>query len=150
MKRTLQWVLPGALVVVLDRAVKMLTDGVQTPLIPGLIALRSVRNTGMALGLFQGGVIPILLVSAALAAACIWLLRGMRVSGWAITALSLMAGGALGNMADRLFLGYVMDMLELLFVDFYIFNVADAGVVAGAVLCGWSLLFRPGDWSKKA
>ena len=42
-----------------------------------------------------------------------------------------------------------MDMFELLFVDFYIFNVADVGVVAGAALCGASLLFRPRDWSKK-
>jgi len=73
----------------------------------------------------------------------------MNLSGWAVTGLSLMAGGALGNMIDRVAFGYVVDMFELLFMDFYIFNVADVGVVAGAVLCGASLLFRPQDWSKK-
>ena len=149
MKRKLLWMLPGALVLALDRAVKLLCDGMDRPLIPGVIALKSAHNTGMAMGLFQGGVVPILIFSAALAAACIWLLRGVRVSGWAAIGLSMMAGGALGNMIDRIFLGYVIDMLELLFVDFYIFNIADAGVVAGAVLCGISLLTRPQDWSKR-
>ena len=80
---------------------------------------------------------------------CVWLLRGMRLSGLAPVAVSLMAGGALGNLLDRLLLGYVQDMFELLFMRFYIFNLADVGVVCGAVLCGVSLLFRPGDWSKK-
>ena len=44
---------------------------------------------------------------------------------------------------------HVIDMFEFLFVDFYIFNVADVGVVCGAILCGASLLFRPQDWSKR-
>ena len=56
---------------------------------------------------------------------------------------------ALGNALDRLVYGYVIDMIELQFIDFYIFNLADVGVVCGAILCGISLLFRPQDWSNK-
>lgn len=149
MKKRFLWLAPGALVLGADRIVKCLCDGVNAPLIPGVIALKSAHNTGMALGLFAGGAPVILFVTAVLAAGCFFLLRGMRLSGLAPLGLSLMAGGALGNVIDRLAYGYVIDMFELLFIDFYIFNVADVGVVAGAVLCGVSLLFRPQDWSRR-
>ena len=143
------WFLPGLFLLLADRAVKILCEGISMPLIPGVIALREAKNTGMALGLFQGNAIGIFLLSLVLIGACIWLLRGMHLSGWAPFSLSLIAGGALGNMIDRIAYGYVIDMFEFLFVDFYIFNVADAGVVCGAILCGASLLFRPQDWSKR-
>ena len=89
------------------------------------------------------------LLTSLLLGLCIWLLRGMRLSGMAAAGVSLMAGGALGNLIDRAALGYVRDLFELLFVKFYIFNIADVGVVAGAVLCGVSLLWRPQDWSRR-
>ena len=149
MKKKMPWILPGLLILGLDRAVKLLCGQVNYTLIPGVLALKSAKNTGMALGLFQGGVWIILIASALLIALACFLLRDMRLSGWAPVGISLMAGGALGNMIDRAAFGYVMDMFELLFVDFYIFNIADVGVVAGAALCGASLLFRPRDWSKK-
>ena len=149
MKKKIPWIFPGLGVLLLDRVVKAFCSDVNGVLIPGVIALKSARNTGMALGLFQGGVWVILAVSVLLIIAAFFLLRDMRLSGWAPLGISLMAGGALGNMIDRIAYGYVMDMYELLFMDFYIFNTADVGVVAGAVICGVSLLFRPRDWSKK-
>ena len=149
MKKKIPWILPGFIILILDRVLKAACSDVNETLIPGVIALRSARNTGMALGLFQGGVWVILAVSVLLIIAAYFLLRDMRLAGWAPLGISLMAGGALGNMIDRAAFGYVMDMFEVLFMDFYIFNVADVGVVAGAVICGASLLFRPRDWSKK-
>ena len=149
MKRWICWTAPGLAVLAADRAIKAAAAGQCRPLIPGVIGLRWTENTGMALGLFQGGTAGILAVTAALAAVCWLLLRGMRLSGLAPVAVSLMAGGALGNLIDRVALGYVQDMFELLFMRFYIFNAADVGVVTGAVLCGVSLLMRPQDWSKK-
>ena len=149
MKKKIPWILPGFIILILDRVLKAACSDVNETLIPGVIALRSARNTGMALGLFQGGVWVILAVSVLLIIAAYFLLRDMRLAGWAPLGISLMAGGALGNMIDRIAYGYVIDMFEFLFVDFYIFNVADVGVVAGAAICGASLLFRPRDWSKK-
>ena len=149
MKKKIPWILPGFIILILDRVVKAACGDMNGILIPGVIALRSTRNTGMALGLFQGGVWVILAVSVLLIIAAYFLLRDMRLAGWAPLGISLMAGGALGNMIDRVAFGYVMDMFEVLFMDFYIFNVADVGVVAGAAICGASLLFRPRDWSKK-
>ena len=59
-----------------------------------------------------------------------------------------MAGGAAGNMFDRLIRGYVPDMIETLFVNFPVFNIADACLTVGCALVMISLLFRPGDWEK--
>ena len=133
-KQWMRWALPGLLVLLLDRGIK------------ALCAARPqvTQNSGMAFGMFQGNSLAILGVSLALVLGCALLLRRMKPSGLAPVAISLMAGGALGNMIDRLAYGYVIDMFP--FFDWFVFNVADVGVVAGAILCGWSLLFRPQDW----
>ena len=138
-KEGFRWVWPGLLVLLLDRLVKWLHLTVSEN--------QTVRNSGMAFGMFQGNSLVILIVSVLLLAACFFLLRKSRPSGLAPIALSMIAGGALGNMIDRLLHGYVIDMFP--FFGWFVFNVADVGVVAGAVLCGWSLLFRPQDWSAK-
>lgn len=149
MKKFLTWVLPGLMVFVLDRVIKAVWGNADMPLIPGVIRLTSTRNSGMAMGMLQGKTLWILLISIALLCLCAYWMREYRLSGLAPIVLSLIAGGALGNMIDRIFLGSVIDMFELEFMDFYIFNAADAGVVIGAVLCGISLLFRPRDWSRR-
>lgn len=150
MKRLFLLIFPGLAVLLADRLVKHLTvDSAGRVLIPGALALHPTRNTGMAMGLFQDNTLLILIASIVLIGACVWLLRDVRLNGLALAAVSMIAGGALGNMIDRVALGSVIDMFELLFMDFYIFNVADVGVVCGAILCGMSLLFRPQDWSKR-
>ena len=143
------WIAP--LVVILDQAVKWaclsLTGSVT--LIPGVLALNYAENTGMAFSLFSGR--PWLLG---------WVSAGCILLGWAIlrryrlgpvsrTAAMLMLGGAVGNMLDRFFRGYVVDMFEVLFVDFAIFNVADAALTIGAVLMALSLLLCPDEWHPK-
>ena len=135
-----RWVWPGLLVLLVDRLVKWIHLTVSED--------QTVRNTGMAFGMFQGNSAVILIVSILLLATCFFLLRKTRPSGLAPVALSMIAGGAVGNMIDRLLYGSVIDMFP--FFGWFVFNVADVGVVAGAVLCGWSLLFRPQDWSKEA
>ena len=134
-----RWLWPGLLVLLLDRLIKWIHLTVSEG--------HTVRNTGMAFGMFQGNSPVILIVSVLLVIACFFLLRNTRPSGLAPIALSMIAGGALGNMIDRLLHGYVIDMFP--FFGWFVFNVADVGVVAGAILCGWSLLFRPSDWSAK-
>ena len=133
-KNWLAWILPGAAVLILDRLVKIAAE--QGVLFPAFQT--AVLNSGMAFGWFQGNTATILLFSVALVALCLFLLRKMKPTGLAPVALSLIAGGALGNMIDRIAYGYVIDMFP--FFGWFVFNVADAGVVAGAILCGISLL----------
>lgn len=118
-------------------------------LIPGVVGLRYAENTGMAFSLLSGRPWLLGLLSAALIAAGFAVLRRYRLGTLASVAAMLMLGGAVGNMLDRLFIGYVVDMIEVLFVDFAIFNVADAALTVGCGLMAWSLLFRPKDWSEK-
>ena len=87
--------------------------------------------------------------SAAAIALGWWILKGYRLGPVSRIAAMLMLGGAVGNMIDRLFRGYVVDMFETLFVEFAVFNVADAALTIGAGLMAASLLFCPEDWKPK-
>ncbi len=118
-------------------------------LIPGVLGLRYAENTGMAFSLFSGRPWLLGILSAVLIIAGFAVLRRYRLGMVASIAAMLMLGGAVGNMLDRLFRGYVIDMFEVLFVDFAIFNVADAALTVGCALMAWSLLLIPKDWSKK-
>ena len=60
----------------------------------------------------------------------------------------MMLAGAIGNMIDRFFTGYVPDMIEFLFFDFPIFNIADTALTIGCALLIFSLLFRKKDWEE--
>ncbi len=147
--RKYAWIAP--VVVILDQLVKgaCLSLSGSVTLIPGVLALTYAENTGMAFSLFSGRSWLLGCVSAV----CIllgWLiLRRYRLGALSRAAAMLMLGGAVGNMIDRFLRGYVVDMFEALFVDFAIFNVADAALTVGAVLMAISLLFRPNEWHPK-
>lgn len=103
-------------------------------LIPGLVGLTYVENTGMAFSSFSGATALLAAVSLAAAvalAAAIYQKVFYHVFGQVM--LTLLLAGALGNLIDRALVGYVTDMIQLLFVHFAVFNVADICVTAGAV-----------------
>lgn len=118
-------------------------------LIPGVLGLRYAENTGMAFSLFSGKPWLLGLLSAVLVIAGAAALRRYRLGRWNGAAAMLMLGGAVGNMLDRLFRGYVVDMLEVLCFQFAIFNVADAMLTVGCALMAYSLIFRPDEWREK-
>ena len=141
----------AALVVIADQLVKALARALTGPvtLIPGLIGLRYSENTGMAFSLFNQHTWLLTLLSAALILAGWLLLRRYRLGRLSRTAAMLMLGGAVGNLIDRLFVGYVVDMFELLLFRFAIFNVADMALTVGSALLAVTLLLFPKDWSMK-
>jgi signal peptidase II len=102
-------------------------------LIPGVLALEFVRNTHGAMGLF--GSHPALLVALALVVIALLalLLRGpLRDSAVTQVGFGLVAGGAIGNVVDRVVHGYVIDYVAL--PRFYVFNFADACITCGLFL----------------
>ncbi len=111
-------------------------------LIPGVLHLVYVENTGAAFGLFDNSM-WILTVISAMAALFIVvvLLRGWirHPLGW--WSLVFVLSGALGNLLDRAARGFVVDMFEFSFVRFAVFNVADIFVTVGGALVCVYLLF---------
>ncbi len=136
----LRLLLAAAAVFVFDRIAKCRFETAGRVVLPGLIALRGTRNTGMAFGMLSGqSVLLIVLTLAALIAlGCV--LRRRALSRPAQYGLGLMLGGALGNLFDRIVFGYVIDFIELVFMRFPIFNIADIGVTCGAALLALCIL----------
>ena len=147
--RKFWWI--AALAVAVDQVVKGACVGLteRVTVIPGVLGLKYVENTGMAFSLFSGRAWGLGVVSAV----CIlvgWLvLRRYRLGGLSRTGAMLMLGGAAGNMIDRFLRGYVVDMFEVLFVEFAIFNVADTALTVGTALMAISLVFKPMEWQDK-
>ena len=148
-KRFLFWGTAAA-VLAADRITKELAPGIPeggVTLIPGVLGLRYAENRGIAFSLLSGAPRLLGVLSLALIAAGFLWLRKKELKPFPLFALALMAGGAAGNMIDRLVRGYVPDMIEALFVRFPVFNVADACLTVGCALVLFSLLFRPRDWA---
>ena len=110
------------------------------PLIRGVLHLTLVRNRGAAFGIFKdqaplfilASLIAIILISVQLKK------DKRKIFSMYTLSLSLILAGALGNLADRLLFGYVID-----FIDFRIwpvFNIADSAITIGAILLGYSIL----------
>jgi signal peptidase II len=125
--------------------------------IPGFFNLVHVRNRGIAFGLLShlGAGWGTVLVSATTAAAIIllvlWLSRLRAGDGRTAFGLSLIIGGAVGNLIDRVRLGEVVD-----FLDFYVgsfhwpaFNVADSAVTVGTFWVVLSMVFQHPPGEKK-
>ena len=117
--------------------------------IPGVFRFWYAENTGMAFGLLSGSTWLLALVTLLAFGIAVWALRPYQLALWPRLALGAAAGGALGNLADRIFYGYVIDMIDLTFMRFAIFNLADAAITVGGVFLAISLILRPGDWRKK-
>ncbi|HET6781499.1 MAG TPA: signal peptidase II [bacterium] len=135
-------------VVALDQAIKVVVErtipvGASLPLVPPVLFLTNVRNPGIAFSALPG--IP-LIVPAAIALTLIFLLFYNKTR-WSDRptvsfGVALLAGGALGNLIDRVRVGAVIDYLDLRVWP--VFNLADVAITAGAALLILTYAVRPG------
>ena len=104
--------------------------------LPGLVELTRIHNFGAAWSSFSGMRWLLLLVTGAIVAAVAFVLaRRIVRHPLGVAACWLILSGGLGNIIDRLRLGYVVDMFHFVFWPSYpVFNVADICVVCGAVM----------------
>lgn len=129
----------AALVVVLDQLVKRwvvanIALGGFRALLPGIVSLTYMQNSGAAFSLFAQHTWALAAVSLVVSLALIALILLRRFPTGELFALGMVLGGAVGNLIDRVALGYVVDMFNFEFVNFAIFNVADAFIDCGALL----------------
>ena len=123
--------------------VPMIQSGPVT-VIPGVFQLAFVKNEGASFGIFPGArVIFIIVTCIVLAAAAVYMIRARKTQTLFLKiSLSLIVSGAIGNLIDRVILGYVRDMFDFHEIYFpWIFNVADACLVVGSILLGIYILF---------
>ena len=124
----------------------------QVPVIDGLFHFTYIQNTGAAFSSFEGQHWLFVLVLAGFAGFIIWEFPKKRLAftnfeRWMLVAI--FAGGV-GNMIDRLRLGYVVDMIEVEFMRFAVFNVADIFITCACVLLMVHLiLFNKNFWKEE-
>ena len=127
-------------VLIIDQTSKLwmtssLSGGRTIHAVPGLLDLHLVHNRGAAFSLLTGSTLLLSLLSLVVAViVLIWLWRQRRLAFWQALAVGFLLGGTIGNGLDRWRLGYVIDFLALVPIDFPIFNVADVAINL-AVLC---------------
>jgi signal peptidase II len=155
-RRSLSYLLLIAAVVILDQLTKALVVrqiGLHDyiPLVDGLLSLSHVRNHGAAFGLLSDWNLPYqslllaVLSLAALGAIAAYFLRLPAAARLPRLALALVLGGAVGNVIDRLRLGYVVDFVHVYWREYQWpdFNVADSAITIGVALLVIDILGSP-------
>ncbi len=133
-------------IVVIDRMTKIyfsdfLSVGESLPIIKNVFHMTLVHNTGIAFGLFKNQgivfiVIPIIAIILLIFNIYYYRHNRSELSRFYIVAFSLILGGAIGNLIDRIYFGYVIDFIDLRIWP--VFNIADSAITIGAIL----LLFK--------
>lgn len=125
------------------------------PIVEGFLRLRYTQNTGAAFGLFKDATglltVAAIIIIGAIVVSATRIGSGSRVL---LAGLGLVLGGALGNLSDRLRLGYVVDLLEAyglrvewngMVYTFPVFNLADSAITIGVLLIMATLFFSNQD-----
>lgn len=133
-----------AAVIGLDQLTKWLTvvnlaEYESFPLWQDVLHFTYVKNTGMAFGMLKDHRWVFMVFSTiAIVALIVYLFRFRPESRWMQVSMAMIIGGGIGNMIDRVFLGYVVDFIDVTLINFAVFNVADSFVCVGAgimILC---------------
>ena len=113
------------------------------PFIPGLLQLTYVQNTGAAFSSFEGQQWLFAIVFVIFTGIILWeyFKKPMPFTTFERWCIAAIYGGGLGNMIDRIRLGYVVDMIETKFMVFPVFNVADCFITCGCIAMMVSLVF---------
>jgi len=142
---TIVWLPAAFLIIVLDQLTKYIVVqslylGQNIPVFPGF-DFTLIYNYGAAFGFLnrgEGWQVLFLSLIAIVAASCfiVWLARTPRNDSWTGFGICLLLGGALGNLIDRLYHGYVIDFLYLHYESWHwpAFNLADSAICVGAFL----------------
>ncbi|MBQ9167560.1 MAG: signal peptidase II [Oscillospiraceae bacterium] len=145
------------LIVAVDQAVKFWTVANidlygHLDFIPGVLGLTYVQNTGAAFSALEGARWLFVLVFVVLSAGIVYeyFFKRMPFSTLERWCIAAVYGGGLGNMIDRVRLGYVVDMIQTEFMQFPVFNVADCFITCGCVLLlGHLIFFNKNFWKEE-
>ena len=142
----LRWLWVALLILVLDQltkwlATEQLSYGEQIAIIPSFFNITLLHNTGAAFsflsdaGGWQRWFFTVIAVGVSIGIT-VWLSRLQSSQRWLTIALVLILGGAVGNLWDRVYLGYVVDFIQVYYQQWYwpAFNIADSAITIGATM----------------
>lgn len=130
-------------VFVLDQVSKHVSEraldyGAPVEIVPSLLSLLLIHNTGIAFSIGHGlDSLALIALTALITIGVVWIWRGATEGGAAAaTAFAMILGGALGNLVDRVLYGHVIDFLWLHLGErsFFVFNLADVALTFGPIL----------------
>ena len=137
-----------AAIVAADQITKYLTVAniplyADVPFLPGVLQLTYVQNTGAAFSSFEGQQWLFALIFVVFTGAIVYeyVKKAMPFTNLERWLIAAVYAGGLGNMIDRIRLGYVVDMIETTFMEFPVFNVADCFITCGCILLMVHLIF---------
>lgn len=128
------------LIVAFDQITKYLAKSFLYPdkaktVINGFLEFRYAENTGMAFSMLSGGRVFFIILTAVVVVGCIIYMfsKSCQKDLWLFWTLGVIVSGGIGNLIDRIYLGYVVDFINPLFVNFAVFNIADCAVTLGTI-----------------
>lgn len=129
--------------------VKNIQLGEVKSFIPKILSLTYLRNTGAAFSILENQQWLFAVITLVVIGAAIWYLsKHIKGSIWLLSSLSLIIAGGIGNFIDRMRQGFVVDMFQLDFINFAIFNVADSYLTIGVMVLVVMMLKEEDNASK--
>ncbi len=116
--------------------------------IPQIFSITYIRNTGIAWGMFKGKINILLIITIGIVILCSYMyhnISGLKGYTAARICLIFIISGGIGNMIDRIKLGYVVDFISLDIINFPVFNVADIYVTLFTIILFILILFKYND-----
>lgn len=149
------WVAISLLIIIVDQVAKYfvlqnvsMTDTI--PIVSGFLNLVYVKNPGAAFSMLADKTYLLSVISIAVCFFLLWFLVTRTEKSKLLTvSVAMILGGAIGNLIDRLLRGYVVDYIELCFVNFPVFNLADIAITGGAILLMIYVIFFDGNKNKQ-
>ena len=141
------YIIISIILVIIDQITKLATVKYLMPvksltLIDGILSLTYVENRGAAFGVMQNARwFFIIFTLAVIVAAILYTYVTKQKDKTFLISVVLICSGGIGNLIDRIFRGYVVDMIEVTFINYPVFNIADICVVCGAILLCIYVLF---------
>jgi signal peptidase II len=126
--------------------------GSSMPVIPDVLHFSYVKNEGASFGIFQGAQVFFIIMTIIVLIAAVYIMIRYRDkhNRFIKVLIAVLFAGALGNLIDRIAFGYVRDFIDFRLFSFwtYVFNIADAALVVGAILLAVYILFFYKDKKK--
>lgn len=135
-KKNLSLIILGIFIVAIDRITKLLLINKEITIIPNFLNFIYTENRGVAFGIASNNTILIVLMNVIILAIIIKFLKDKfsKTNYIIILSLIMILAGGVGNLIDRIAIGYVIDFIDVNILNFPVFNVADISITLGVIM----------------